>query len=101
MLTTVRDRSPAVLPLTVTPTDLPALFPLRAVGWDMPDHPMRDLHHHQALELGYCHAGRGVFLVGGMMAPFAAGTCVIVAPGVPHRARSDPGSTSRWIMAAL
>lgn len=101
MLMNVRNRSPVVLPLTATPTDLPADFPFRAVGWDMPDHPMRDLHHHQGLELGYCHGGRGVFLVGGTMAPFAAGTCVIVAPGVPHRARSDPGSTSRWTFCWL
>ena len=101
MLTTVRNRSPVLLPLTPAPASLPAAFPFRAVGWDMADHPIRDLHHHEGLELGCCQAGRGVFLVGGTMAPFRAGTCVIVAPGVPHRARSDPGSTSRWTFCWL
>ncbi len=101
MLMTVRNRSPALLPLTATPSHLPAGFPFHAVGWDMADHPIRNLHHHEGLELGFCQAGRGVFLVGGTMAPFRAGTCVIVAPGVPHRARSDPGSTSRWTFCWL
>lgn len=80
---------------------MPADFPLRAVGWDMPDHRIRDLHAHEALELGYCHAGSGSFLIGGTMAAFRAGTCVIVAPGTLHRARSDAGSTSRWTFCWL
>lgn len=101
MLMSVRNRSSDALPLTPAPTALPAAFPFHAVGWDMPDHPIRNLHHHQGLELGFCQAGRGLFLVGGAMAPFRPGTCVIVAPGVPHRARSDAGSTSRWTFCWL
>ena len=100
MLMTVRKRS-SNLPLTAAPTDMPVEFPLRAVGWEMADHAIHDLHHHDGLELGYCHAGRGLFLVGGNMATFCAGSCVIVAPGVPHRARSDAGTTSRWTFCWL
>ena len=100
MLTTVRKRS-SDLPLTSTPTGMPAAFPLHAVGWEMADHAIRDLHHHDGLELGYCHAGRGLFLVGGAMAPFRPGSCIIVAPGVQHRARSDAGTTSRWTFCWL
>lgn len=100
MITTVRKRS-SDLPLTACLTGTSVGFPLRAVGWEMADHAIHDLHYHDGLELGYCHAGRGLFLVGGAMAPFRAGCCVIVAAGVPHRARSDAGTTSRWTFCWL
>lgn len=101
---TVRKRSvgpEAGLPIAAAPAGLPADLALRAVGFDLLDHPWRDLHHHDALELGYCHAGVGVFLVDGRLFPFRAGDALVVAPGVLHRARSEAGSTSRWTFCWL
>ena len=37
-----------------------------------PMHPIRDLHHHDALELGYCLEGSGVFWIDGALIPYTA-----------------------------
>lgn len=60
------------------------------------DAPIRFLHYHQCLELGYCYEGSGVFVVGEKVLSFAAGDVTFINHSEVHLARSVPGTTSRW-----
>ena len=60
------------------------------------DRPIRHLHFHGCLELGLCHAGHGVFVVGSKILPFSSGDVAFIEGGEVHLARSAPGTTSSW-----
>lgn len=60
------------------------------------DAPITFLHHHQCLEIGYCHEGSGVFVVGQKLLPFRAGDVSVINHTEPHLARSAPGTRSIW-----
>lgn len=60
------------------------------------DRPITFLHVHNYLEIGYCHGGGGIFMVGGKVLPFRAGDVSFIAAGEVHLARSAPGTTSQW-----
>jgi AraC-like DNA-binding protein len=60
------------------------------------DRPIRFLHFHQCLELGYCYSGRGIFMVGEKILPFQAGDVSFINHTEVHLARSAPGTASEW-----
>jgi AraC-like DNA-binding protein len=60
------------------------------------DAPITYLHHHQCLEVGYCHEGSGVFVVGQKLLPFRSGDVSVINHTEPHLARSAPGTQSIW-----
>ena len=62
----------------------------------MTDAPFDWLHMHEALELGICLDGQGVWVVGQRHLAFAAGSVVVIAPGIPHFAHCHAGTISRW-----
>ena len=66
-----------------------------------PAHRITWLHRHDCLELGYCHAGSGVFVVEDKIQPFAAGAVAVISEREMHLATSAPGTTSRWTFIAL
>ena len=81
---------------------VPAPFALRARElYVLDDSPIVTLHYHDTTELGYCHDGVGVFVVGGRILSFAAGDVSIVGPGVMHLAQSLQGTRSTWSFVFL
>lgn len=66
-----------------------------------PMHPIRDLHHHDALELGYCLEGSGVFWIDGALIPYTAPCASLIFPGQLHKARSTGAQLSRWMFATI
>lgn len=97
---TARKRSSGFA-LHVHPIQLDPDFPL---DWYHYRHPAREitwLHRHDCLELGYCHAGSGIFVIEDKVVPYAAGDSCIVSEHEMHLATSAPGSTSNWTFLSL
>jgi len=53
-------------------------------------------HRHSEFEIGYCHAGSGVFCIGGRIEHFRAGSAVLIPPEVRHYAEASPETSSDW-----
>lgn len=97
----MQKRARPTLPLHLTPMPLPADAAVRAIPFELADDRIEDLHRHDVLEVGFCHSGGGVFLVEDQVHRFHAGCAVVVNRAEFHRARSDPGSSSRWTFCFL
>jgi AraC-like DNA-binding protein len=91
-----RASSRRAVPTLPAPVRLPADFPFLRFAQEHPDRPITTLHRHDRLELGFCHAGSGIFQVEDRQLPFAAGCATVIGPGGRHLAQSTPGTTSRW-----
>jgi AraC-like DNA-binding protein len=80
-----------------TPIDLPDDFAIATERWIvLDDRPIVSLEYHDVLEIGLCHEGAGVFVVGQKIEPFGAGDVSIISPHEPHLARSRRGTRSTW-----
>ncbi len=81
-----------------TDIELPSDFAMSTRGglYVLNDAPIVSLEYHDVLELGYCHDGSGVFVIGNKILPFTSGDASIIAPGVLHLAQSQRGTTSSW-----
>ncbi len=78
---------------------LPADFPVRLYHrtWMRGDRPYVPAPHvHNALELGYCHEGRGTFIIGKKILPFRAGQAVVITGREPHFGQNAAGVDSIW-----
>lgn len=62
---------------------------------------IHDLHHHDALELGYCFEGSGVFWIDGVQIPFTAPCASLIFPGQLHKACSTGTTPSRWMFVTI
>lgn len=62
---------------------------------------IHDLHHHDALELGYCFEGSGVFWIDGEQLPFTAPCASLIFPGQLHKACSTGAEPSRWMFVTI
>lgn len=65
------------------------------------DDPINRLHLHQVLELGYCHAGSGIFVIEDKVLPYHAGCVSVINEREMHLAQSTPGTTSTWTFLAV
>lgn len=85
-----------------TPFDLALDFPITVLpdGY-VSDVPVTYLHTHNCLEIGFCHEGTGVFLIGDKMSPFGKGDASFVFPDKPHYGQATPGTSSRWTWVLL
>lgn len=54
------------------------------------------LHYHDAIEVGYCHHGQGIFVLDGEVVPFTAPCATIIYPRQIHRAQSTGSTPSVW-----
>ncbi|HYE04528.1 MAG TPA: AraC family transcriptional regulator [Planctomycetota bacterium] len=61
--------------------------------------PVTHLHRHGGVEIGFCHAGRGVLLVEGRVLPYAAPCVALIAAEDWHFHHSAPGTISDWTFA--
>lgn len=67
----------------------------------VPDGPIDWLHHHDAVEVGYCISGTGVFWVDGEMLPFSAPCVSVLYPGQLHKARATCPEGSNWVFVTF
>ncbi|MBI5725970.1 MAG: helix-turn-helix transcriptional regulator [Planctomycetes bacterium] len=80
-----------------SPLDLPREFPLDVVlGGRRDDEPIRFLHVHNALEIGYCRDGSGTLFVGSKVLPFRGGDMTVITDLEMHRCQSARGTSSSW-----
>lgn len=56
-----------------------------------------DLHLHSCLEVGYCHAGRGVLVVEDKMLPYNAGDVAVINNRELHLLRGEAETASDWM----
>jgi AraC-like DNA-binding protein len=83
--------------LSLAPVPLDEDFPFVCGGrWEQRDQPITCLHLHQALELGFCHRGSGVFVVEDKVLPYRAGCVSVISEREMHLAQSTPGTSSTW-----
>lgn len=74
-------------------------FPVSVLNvWEVPPEScaIPHLHVHNALEVGYCHAGTGILVVEDRVVSFATGDVVIINNTEMHLHRSANGTVSRW-----
>lgn len=68
----------------------------RFIHWG-PHQPLpgaiQGLHHHDALEVGYCREGAGIFIIDGEVLPFSAPCATVLYPGQLHKACSMGGAS--------
>lgn len=64
--------------------------------WVFKDKPIQMMHSHNVLEIGYCHAGKGIFAVGSKILPYKNGDISFVTPKEVHFARSLDECGSTW-----
>ena len=79
--------------------DLPANFPVIALlgpTWITLPEPIRRIHFHNCLEIGYLYEGEGLFYVDGEMVPVQAPCITLIPPNMPHFARAAEQSLCRW-----
>lgn len=94
---TGQKRSSEPYRIVYWPIPLPEAFPLVCHGLHMQgDEVITYLHGHNCLEIGYCHEGAGVFVVGGKVLPFQARAVSFITPVEFHLARSVEGTQSKW-----
>ncbi|MDX6767594.1 MAG: AraC family transcriptional regulator [Candidatus Methylacidiphilales bacterium] len=95
------NRSSA-LEIHYSPIPLDPLLPLvLQEHYIQEDRPITFLHVHDCLELGLCHQGEGIFMVGEKILPFSTGDVVFINSTEVHLAQSAPGSKSRWTWVYL
>lgn len=99
---TKQKRSSLIYQCKVAPVSLPEEFPCQIQPLQTHnDHPITSLHVHQCMEIGYCHAGSGVFIVEGKSLPFSKGDLSVICGGERHWARSASRTFSQWTWIKL
>ncbi|MBP5234163.1 MAG: helix-turn-helix transcriptional regulator, partial [Planctomycetes bacterium] len=76
---------------------LPADFPVSAPDFNTrDDQPASQAHIHDLLEIGYCYAGSGVFLIGDKVLTYREGDAVVINSHEVHVATGNRSGTTRW-----
>jgi AraC family transcriptional regulator, activator of mtrCDE len=84
-----------------SPISLPTDFPIRGDRHSPDIGPIRFLHLHDCLEIGYCHEGAGIFVIEDKVLPFSAGDVVVINDREMHLARSASQTGSLWTFLSL
>lgn len=73
--------------------ELPQDFPVTLISGECygPEIPIVQLHVHDSLEIGLCHSGSGIFIVGDRVFSYGAGDVVVIRGHVPHECRNRAG----------
>ncbi len=81
------------------PTPLDPSFPVdyqESYTMEAENDPLQFRHIHDALEIGICRSGYGVFIIGTELLPFSAGDISIMPARVPHWCYSARGVRNDW-----
>lgn len=60
-----------------------------------------ELHYHNALEIGFCYSGSGIFIINGEIISFKAPCAAIIYENQLHKAQSNPHESSKWVFISL
>jgi AraC-like DNA-binding protein len=71
-------------------------FPVFMFSFSLSREPITNLHRHDALEIGLCVKGSGIFIIGNSLQPYEEGDIVVISPGQYHRAKSGTGMEDLW-----
>lgn len=97
-----RPSRPVRHALELARVPLDPAFPFHGGGrYVQGDAPITCLHLHEALELGLCHSGSGIFVVEDKVLPYRAGCISVISEREMHLAQSTPGTTSTWTFLTL
>lgn len=88
----------AVLGTLYSKIGVPNDFPMVGGYYEQTDEPIKALHYHDFLELGYCHEGSGIFMVNDRILRYEKGDAFLISgsPESLHLARSTDGTKSLW-----
>ncbi len=95
---------PTELELLYDPFEFEPDFPVKGLGkytYTIDSNPLTHLHYHNALEIGYCLSGTGIFIVDDKVIPFSAGDVSIIFQNELHIAKSNPENPSVWYFVTL
>lgn len=89
--------------LEYAPISLPEDFPITDFSgvYQQSDKPITRLHIHNCLEVGYCHAGSGIFVIEDKVFPFRNGDVSVINHREMHLAQSAKGTFSEWTFISL
>lgn len=79
--------------------DLPATFPVIALlgdTWVSRPEPIRRIHFHNCLEIGFLYEGSGLFYIDGETVPVEAPCVTLIPQNVPHFSRGAGDSVCHW-----
>lgn len=62
---------------------------------------INELHYHNALEIGFCYSGSGIFIINGEIISFKAPYAAIIYENQLHKAQSNPHESSKWVFISL
>ena len=83
--------------ITYAPIEAARGFPMDIeLAGSRSDEPIRMLHFHNALEIGYCHEGTGTFHVGSKILEYQSGDMTVITDLEVHRCQSARGTVSSW-----
>ncbi|HCE45559.1 MAG TPA: hypothetical protein DET40_18620 [Lentisphaeria bacterium] len=76
---------------------LPAEFPVNIErNRYQTDAPIKTIHVHDCLEIGFCHEGNGIFICGDRILPYSKGDVTVFNEVSAHFASSASGTKSNW-----
>ena len=79
--------------------DLPANFPVIALlgdTWISRPEPIRRIHFHNCLEIGFLYEGKGLFYIDGETVPVEAPCVTLIPQNMPHFSRAAEDSICYW-----
>ena len=79
--------------------DLPANFPVIALlgdKWVSRPEPIRRIHFHNCLEIGFLYEGKGLFYIDGETVGVEAPCVTLIPQNVPHFTRAAERSMCHW-----
>lgn len=79
--------------------ELPENFPLVGLlgrDWITDDQPIKSMHFHNCLEIGFCYDGDGIFIIEDKIINFHKNDISIVFPNQLHRSTSCKHKLSKW-----
>lgn len=93
----MQNSQSAIASFSFSPVKLPQSFPVLAhTGWHRKEKPYSDFHLHDCLEIGYCHEGAGIFVIGEKVFEFRSQDAVVINHREMHFAHSLKGVPSKW-----
>jgi AraC-like DNA-binding protein len=63
--------------------------------------PIKSLHFHSSMEIGYCYSGTGLFFIDSKVIPFSEGDVCIIFKNEMHIAQSTLDNLSKWTFISL